>query len=57
MLNIGFFKGQPTERVSRMPQNGVLFSDSVEADYLQFNSGAIAKIGLAEKEVHLIVPV
>lgn len=40
-----------------MPRNGVLFSDGIEDDYLQFNSGAIARIGLAEKKVHLIVQV
>ena len=40
---------------SQMPQNGVIFSDGIEADYLQFNSGAIARIGLAEKKLHLVV--
>jgi NAD kinase len=45
------------ELVSAMPQNGVIFSDGVEADYLQFNSGVIARIGLADKKVHLIVGV
>ena len=43
------------EIVSYMPQNGVIFSDGVEQDYLQFNSGATAKISLAEKQGHLIV--
>jgi hypothetical protein len=43
------------EVLSHMPQNGVIFSDGIEADYLQFNSGAIARIGLAEKKVHLLV--
>jgi hypothetical protein len=42
--------------ISGMPQNGVIFSDGVEADYLAFNSGAIARIGLAEKQLHLVVP-
>ena len=41
---------------SGMPQNGVIFSDGVEEDYLQFNSGAIARIGLAEKRLNLHVP-
>lgn len=43
------------EIVSFMPQNGVIFSDGVEQDYLQFNSGATATISLAEKQGHLIV--
>lgn len=41
---------------SQMPQNGVIFSDGIEEDYLPFNSGAIAEISLANKKVHLIVP-
>lgn len=41
--------------VSQMPENGVLFSDGIEADYLEFNSGAQATIGLAEKRGRLVV--
>jgi hypothetical protein len=40
---------------SHMPENGVIFSDGIEADYLNFNSGAIANIGLAERKARLIV--
>jgi len=47
--------GQSLEVTSQMPQNGVIFSDGVEDDYLEFNSGRIARIGLADKRVHLIV--
>ena len=47
--------GQTLELTSQMPQNGVIFSDGIEEDYLEFNSGAIARIGLAEKKVHLVV--
>jgi hypothetical protein len=39
-----------------MPQNGVIFSDGVEEDRLDFNSGAVAMIGLAERTLHLVVP-
>ena len=42
------------EVISQMPQNGVIFSDGIEEDYLPFNSGAIASIGLAEKRVNLV---
>src|SRR5262249_2093630 len=48
--------GQPLEVVSQMPQNGVIFSDGVEEDNLAFNSGAIARIGVAERKLHLVVP-
>jgi NAD kinase len=40
---------------SQMPDYGVIFSDGIEADYLAFNSGTIAEIGLAERQAHLVV--
>lgn len=40
---------------SMMPQNGVIFSDGVESDYLRFNSGSIARIGLAAQKAKLVV--
>ncbi|HLK61033.1 MAG TPA: hypothetical protein VKU00_30995 [Chthonomonadaceae bacterium] len=49
--------GQHLEITSLMPQNGVIFSDGIEEDYLPFNSGAIARIGVADQKVHLIVKV
>jgi len=38
-----------------MPEHGVIFSDGIEADFLQFNSGAEAAIGIADKVGHLVV--
>jgi NAD kinase len=40
---------------SQMPENGVIFSDGIEADYLEFNSGIIARLGIAEKKGHLVL--
>jgi len=40
---------------SHMPQNGVIFSDGVENDFLQFNSGAIATIRIALECARLVV--
>lgn len=40
---------------SLMPENGVIFSDGIEADYLEFNSGIVASVGIAEKTGHLVV--
>ena len=40
---------------SQMAQNGVIFSDGVEAHDLEFNSGADAPISIAPKKAHLIV--
>jgi NAD kinase len=41
---------------SQMPQHGVIFSDGVEADFLEFNSGRIARIGVADRKVLLVMP-
>jgi len=40
---------------SLMPSNGVIFSDGIEKDFLNFNSGAIAEIGIANEKANLIV--
>lgn len=40
---------------SEMPEGGVIFSDGVEADFLAFNSGAVATITLAKKKTNLVV--
>lgn len=40
---------------SEMAEGGVIFSDGVEADFLPFNSGAIATISLAKKKTQLVV--
>lgn len=41
--------------VSQMPENGVIFSDGIESDFLQFNSGVQATINVSEKTGHLVV--
>ena len=40
---------------SQMPTGGVIFSDGVEADHLDFNSGAIANIRAAQEKANLVV--
>jgi NAD kinase len=47
--------GQPLILESTMPEGGVIFSDGVTADYLAFNSGMKATIGLARRQTQLIV--
>lgn len=37
-----------------MPENGVVFSDGIEADFLQFNSGTQATIGIARRRGRLV---
>jgi NAD kinase len=46
---------EPLTLVSQMPENGVIFSDGIEADYLQFNSGTQAIVDVAEKKGYLVV--
>ena len=48
--------GAPLALESQMPAGGVIFSDGVEADRLEFNSGAMAEIGIAPESANLIVP-
>jgi NAD kinase len=40
---------------SQMPSGGVIFSDGVEADHLDFNSGAMAEIRVAAQKANLVV--
>jgi NAD kinase len=39
---------------SLMPENGVIFSDGIETDFLEFNSGTEARIGIAERRGQLV---
>ncbi|MFZ2961310.1 MAG: sugar kinase [Candidatus Ozemobacteraceae bacterium] len=47
--------GERLTITSLMPDNGVIFSDGIEADFLNFNSGAVASISIAERKANLIV--
>jgi NAD kinase len=40
--------------VSEMPEHGVIFSDGIEADFLEFNSGTRASIAVAERRGMLV---
>lgn len=46
--------GQVLELVSQMPTGGVIFSDGVESDFLPFESGAVARIAVADQKVQLL---
>jgi NAD kinase len=41
---------------SHMPQNGIIFSDGIQSDFLRFNSGAIATIRIAKAKAKLVLP-
>lgn len=48
-------KRQPLTLVSHMPENGVIFSDGIEADFLEFNAATVAIIGVAERTGRLVM--
>jgi len=39
---------------SAMAENGVIFSDGIEADFLDFNAGPLAIVGVAERQGVLV---
>jgi hypothetical protein len=46
---------KPLRVLSQMPENGIIFSDGIEADYLSFNAGVSARIEVAEKKGKLVI--
>jgi hypothetical protein len=48
-------RDEPLRIESLMGENGVIFSDGMESDFLAFNSGTEAVITLAEKRGHIVV--
>lgn len=40
---------------SLMPEHGVIFSDGIEADFLEFNAGARVEISVADRKGRLVV--
>lgn len=40
---------------SYMPASGVIFSDGIETDFVKFNSGSIATIGLAPETAKMVI--
>ncbi len=40
---------------SQMPTSGIIFSDGVEADFLEFNSGSIARFTVSKQRARLVV--
>ncbi|MBM9500898.1 NAD(+)/NADH kinase [Leptospira sp. 201903071] len=40
---------------SLMPSGGVIFSDGIESDYLKFNSGTVATIGVSKESAKLVL--
>jgi hypothetical protein len=47
--------GEALSLRSLMPETGVIFSDGIEADRLEFNAGTEARISVAERQGQLVV--
>lgn len=45
----------PLKIISTMTENGVIFSDGMEQDYIAFNSGSVVTIGIAEQKGYLVI--
>lgn len=54
-LVCGRISGDPLRIRSLMAENGVIFSDGIESDRLDFNAGVEASIGIAARRGRLIV--
>lgn len=54
-ISVGLINNQKHLRIeSLMPTGGIIFSDGIESDFLQFNSGTIATIGIANETANLV---
>ncbi len=54
-ISVGIIKNQQTLTIeSLMPISGVIFSDGIESDFLKFNSGSIATIGIAKETAKIV---
>ncbi|MBC7377133.1 MAG: sugar kinase, partial [Burkholderiaceae bacterium] len=49
-----FGAGEPLRIRSRMPDNGVIFSDGIEADFLRFTAGMEVRISIAQQQGRLV---
>lgn len=47
-------EANPLILVSQMPEDGVIFSDGIESDFVKFNAGTEARIGIASKKGQLV---
>jgi len=55
-IGFGFItKKQVLKIESNMPTKGIIFSDGVESDFLNFNSGSSVEIGVADEKANLIL--
>ena len=57
-INIGYgiiTKTNILKIESNMPTKGIIFSDGIESDFLNFNSGSVVEIGVAKENANLVM--
>ena len=53
-MHAGKLTDRPLLVTSRMNEDGVIFGDGIEQDFVEFNSGSIARIRRASKGAQLV---
>ena len=41
---------------SLMPEGGAIFSDGIESDFLEFNSGSAVRVKVADQQARIVIP-
>lgn len=54
-MTAGIIRNSTLTIESFMPNNGIIFSDGIEKDFLNFNSGSIATIGIAKETANIVM--
>jgi len=54
-MTAGIIRNNTLTIESFMPNNGIIFSDGIEKDFLNFNSGSIATIGIAKETANIVM--
>jgi NAD kinase len=55
-IGYGILEDKNTLKIeSNMPTKGIIFSDGIESDFLNFNAGSIVRIGIADEKANLII--
>lgn len=53
-MTAGIIRNNTLTIESFMPNNGIIFSDGIEKDFLNFNSGSIVTIGIANETANIV---
>lgn len=54
-LTLSACDDSPLRLESLMPENGVLLSDGIQNDFIEFNSGCTVEVGISDRVGRLII--